>query len=116
MCHHVPYSGWYLLGYPIANASSTGSGQLVAAQNSCPRSSDATIENGKKVEITVPALDWTFIGRIIRYAWLIKRSTRTMTTEVDVEDPQGVIKAGMYAYVKLPLQVANQVSNRAAFH
>ena len=31
-----------------------------------------------------------------------------MTTEVDVENPQGQIKAGMYAYVKLPLQVAKQ--------
>jgi multidrug efflux pump subunit AcrA (membrane-fusion protein) len=31
-----------------------------------------------------------------------------MTTEVDVANPQGVIKAGMYAYVNLPLRVANQ--------
>jgi RND family efflux transporter MFP subunit len=73
-----------------------------------PEAQTPLIENGRKVEITVPALDRTFIGRIIRYAWLINRSTRTMTTEVDVENPQGVIKAGMYAYVKLPLRVANQ--------
>src|ERR1700751_2480967 len=73
-----------------------------------PEAQTPLIENGKKVEITVPALDRTFIGRIIRYAWLINRSTRTMTTEVDVENPQGVIKAGMYASVKLPLRVANQ--------
>jgi RND family efflux transporter MFP subunit len=73
-----------------------------------PEAQTPLIENGKKVEITVPALDRTFIGRIIRYAWLINRSTRTMTTEVDVENPQGVIKAGMYAHVKLPLRVANQ--------
>jgi multidrug efflux pump subunit AcrA (membrane-fusion protein) len=39
---------------------------------------------------------------------LVARSTRTMTTEVDVANPQGVIKAGMYAYVNLPLRVANQ--------
>ena len=31
-----------------------------------------------------------------------------MTTEVDIENPEGTIKAGMYAYVKLPLQVADQ--------
>ena len=73
-----------------------------------PEAQTPLIENGRKVEITVPALDRTFIGRIIRYAWLINRSTRTMTTEVDVENPQGVIKAGMYAYVRLPLRVANQ--------
>ena len=73
-----------------------------------PEAQTPFIENGRKVEITVPALDRTFIGTIIRYAWLINRSTRTMTTEVDVENPQGVIKAGMYAYVKLPRRVANQ--------
>jgi RND family efflux transporter MFP subunit len=73
-----------------------------------PEAQTPLIENGKQVEITVPALDRTFIGTIIRYAWLINRSTRTMTTEVDVENPQGLIKAGMYAYVKLPLRVSNQ--------
>jgi RND family efflux transporter MFP subunit len=73
-----------------------------------PEAETPLIENGRQVEITLPALDRTFIGTIIRYAWLINRSTRTMTTEVDVENPQGLIKAGMYAYVKLPLRVANQ--------
>jgi RND family efflux transporter MFP subunit len=73
-----------------------------------PEAQTPLIENGRQVEITVPALDRTFNGTIIRYAWLINRSTRTMTTEVDVENPQGLIKAGMYAYVKLPLRVAKQ--------
>ncbi|HYZ73387.1 MAG TPA: efflux RND transporter periplasmic adaptor subunit, partial [Chthoniobacterales bacterium] len=73
-----------------------------------PEAQTPLIENGKKVEVTVPALNRTFVGTVTRYAWLINRSTRTMTTEVDVENPQGVVKAGMYAYVKLPLQVASQ--------
>ena len=73
-----------------------------------PEAQTPLIENGRQVEITVPALNRIFIGTIIRYAWLINRSTRTMTTEVDVENPQGQIKAGMYAYVKLPLRVADQ--------
>jgi RND family efflux transporter MFP subunit len=73
-----------------------------------PEAQTPLIENGRQVEITVPALDRTFMGTIVRYAWLINRSTRTMTTEVDVENPQGQIKAGMYAYVKLPLRVAKQ--------
>jgi RND family efflux transporter MFP subunit len=73
-----------------------------------PEAQTPLIENGRQVEITVPALDRTFTGTITRYAWLINRSTRTMTTEVDVANPQGVIKAGMYAYVNLPLRVANQ--------
>ena len=73
-----------------------------------PEAQTPLIENGKKVEVTVAALNRSFVGTVTRYAWLINRSTRTMTTEVDVENPHSVIKAGMYAYVKLPLQVANQ--------
>jgi RND family efflux transporter MFP subunit len=73
-----------------------------------PEAQTPLIEDGKKVEVTVPALNKTFIGTITRYAWQINRSTRTMTTEVDIENPEGIIKAGMYAYVKLSLQVANQ--------
>lgn len=73
-----------------------------------PEAQTPLIEDGKKVDVTVPALNKTFVGTVTRYAWQINRSTRTMTTEVDIENPQGTIKAGMYAYVKLPLQVANQ--------
>jgi RND family efflux transporter MFP subunit len=73
-----------------------------------PESQTPLIEDGKKVDVTVPALNKNFVGTVTRYAWQINRSTRTMTTEVDIENPQGTIKAGMYAYVKLPLQVANQ--------
>jgi RND family efflux transporter MFP subunit len=73
-----------------------------------PEAETPLIENGRQVEVTVPALNRTLVGTVTRSAWQIDRSTRTMTTEVDVENPQGVIKAGMYAYVKLPLQVAKQ--------
>jgi RND family efflux transporter MFP subunit len=82
--------------------------ELLRLRFPVPEAQTPLIENGKKVEVTVPALNRTFVGTITRSAWMINRSTRTMTTEVDVENPQGVIKAGMYAYVKLPLQVANQ--------
>jgi RND family efflux transporter MFP subunit len=73
-----------------------------------PEAQTPLIEDGKKVDVTVPALNKTFAGTVTRYAWQINRSTRTMTTEVDIENPHGTIKAGMYAYVKLPLQAANQ--------
>jgi RND family efflux transporter MFP subunit len=73
-----------------------------------PEAETPLIENGRQVEVTVSALNRTFVGTVTRSAWQIDRSTRTMTTEVDVENPQGVIKAGMYAYVKLPLQIAKQ--------
>lgn len=71
-----------------------------------PEAETPLIENGKTVDVTVPALNDTFKGTIARYAWQIDLATRNMTTEVDVKNPDGRIKAGMYAYVKLPLREA----------
>jgi RND family efflux transporter MFP subunit len=73
-----------------------------------PESQTPLITDGAKVDVTVPALHDHFVGTVTRYAWLINRSTRTMTTEVDVQNPDGRIKAGMYAYVTFPLQQAKQ--------
>jgi RND family efflux transporter MFP subunit len=74
-----------------------------------PEAQTPLIENGKSVGVTVPALNESFSGKIVRSAWAIDRSTRTMTTEVDVQNPDGRIKAGMYAYIKLPLREARNV-------
>lgn len=74
-----------------------------------PEAQTPFIENGLQVQVTIPALNKTFVGKIVRSAWDISRSTRTMTTEVDVKNPDGRIKAGMYAAVKLPLTQAKNV-------
>lgn len=74
-----------------------------------PEAQTPLIENGLQVQVTIPALNETFVGKVVRFAWDISRSTRTMTTEVDVKNPDGRIKAGMYAWVKLPLTQAKNV-------
>jgi RND family efflux transporter MFP subunit len=74
-----------------------------------PEAQTPLIENGLQVQVTIPALSKTFGGKVVRFAWDISRSTRTMTTEVDVKNPDGRIKAGMYAVVRLPLTEAKNV-------
>src|SRR6202007_2539248 len=64
-----------------------------------PEAQTPLIENGLQVQVTIPALSKTLVGKIVRFAWDISRSTRTMTTEVDVKNPDGRIKAGVYAAV-----------------
>ena len=71
-----------------------------------PEAQTPSIENGNPVEVNVPALNQSFSGEIVRSAWALDRATRTMTTEVDVKNPGGRIKAGMYATVRLPLATA----------
>jgi RND family efflux transporter MFP subunit len=66
-----------------------------------PEEDVAAIRNGQHVSVDVPALQRTFDGTITRFADRVQMSTRTMTAEVDVKNPQLTLIPGMYAEVKL---------------
>jgi RND family efflux transporter MFP subunit len=66
-----------------------------------PEEDVAAIHNGQHVTVDVPALQRTFDGTITRFADRVQMSTRTMTAEVDVKNPQLTLIPGMYAEVKL---------------
>lgn len=67
------------------------------------------IRLGATVEVTVSALNRNFDGRIVRTADQIDLATRTMHTEVQVQNPKYQIVPGMYATVSIPLQTAKNV-------
>jgi RND family efflux transporter MFP subunit len=64
-----------------------------------------TIHDGQHVIVNVPSLHKSFSGKVTRFADSVQMSTRTMTTEVDVQNPKFDLIPGMYAEVQL--QVAN---------
>jgi RND family efflux transporter MFP subunit len=66
-----------------------------------PEDNVASIHNGQKVTVNVPALNRTFDGTVTRFADRVQMSTRTMTAEVDVKNPQLTLIPGMYAQVLL---------------
>ena len=66
-----------------------------------PEENVAAIHNGQHVTVNVPALKRTFDGTITRFADRVQMSTRTMTAEVDVKNPQLTLIPGMYAEVNL---------------
>jgi RND family efflux transporter MFP subunit len=66
-----------------------------------PEEDVAAIHDGQHVTVDVPALQRTFDGTITRFADRVDMSTRTMTAEVDVKNPQFTLIPGMYAEVKL---------------
>jgi RND family efflux transporter MFP subunit len=74
-----------------------------------PEAETPSIRVGESVQIAVDALHRKFSGRIARDAGAIDRSTRTMATEVDVPNPDGLLKVGMYASIVLPLEQATNV-------
>jgi len=68
-----------------------------------PESTVSRIQVGDTVDIRVPALSRSFVGRVARFASRLEDSTRTMETEVDVANPERVLIPGMYAEAVLTL-------------
>lgn len=90
-----------------------------------PESYVRYIKVGDQVNVRVPSLDRVFPGKITRFSVDVTGSTRTMHTEVDVPNPEGVLIPGVYAEATLtldrkgnalavPLQAVNQQGDKAS--
>lgn len=84
-----------------------------------PESYVKFIKVGDPVRVSVPSLNKLFPGRVTRFSVDVAQDTRTMHTEVDVQNPHRELIAGMYAEASLtldrrsnalvvPLQAINQ--------
>jgi RND family efflux transporter MFP subunit len=69
-----------------------------------PESAVPELHFGETVDVRVPALKRTFKGTIARYADALSDETRTMHTEIDVENADGTLVSGMYAETVLELK------------
>lgn len=67
------------------------------------------IEDGGIVQVKVEATGKSFTGKVIRFARALDPSTRTMITEVDVDNPTLALSPGMYAESVISLQQRNNV-------
>jgi RND family efflux transporter MFP subunit len=61
------------------------------------------LKNGQPVEVVVSSLGRTLQGTVTRSADSVATATRTMDTEVDIPNKDGLLVAGMYAEVNLHL-------------
>jgi RND family efflux transporter MFP subunit len=68
-----------------------------------PESAVPYIHNGAPIEVRVPTLGRSFVGRVARFSGDVQFSTRTMDTEVDVPNPDLVLMPGMFAEALLTL-------------
>src|SRR5208282_6585245 len=68
-----------------------------------PESYVRYIRVGDPVDVHVPSLNRTFPGKVARFSVDVKSNTRTMHTEVDVENPQRILLPGLYADAQLSL-------------
>jgi RND family efflux transporter MFP subunit len=68
-----------------------------------PESVVPSVRLGARVEVKVPSLKQSFPGKVVRFEGRLNVDTRTMETEVDVQNPSLVLMPGMYAEVNLNL-------------
>jgi len=69
-----------------------------------PESFVKYIKIGEPVNVNVVSLNRMFPGRVTRFSVDVKEDTRTMHTEVDVQNPERVLMPGMYAEATLVLE------------
>lgn len=89
---------------PIAKLSEEDKFRLVIP---VPESYIKFIHVGDPVDVHVSSLDRHFPGAVARFAVDVAQDTRTMHTEVDVLNPQGLLMPGMYADAVLTLEHKN---------
>jgi RND family efflux transporter MFP subunit len=72
-----------------------------------PESAVPDLHLGQGIDVVVPSLKRTFKGTIARFADSLNVETRTMHTEIDVENTDGTLVEGMYAETSLILHQKN---------
>lgn len=88
-----------------------------------PESYVRYIHIGDPVDVRVPSLNKTFPGKVARFSVDVKEATRTMHTEVDVQNRDRVLMPGLYADADvalehrddiptIPLQAVNHEGNK----
>ena len=72
-----------------------------------PESAVSQLQLGSAVQVHVSAMNRDFEGRVARFADALNDETRTMHTEIDVENSDGTLKEGMYAEARIVLKQKN---------
>jgi RND family efflux transporter MFP subunit len=76
-----------------------------------PESVAANIRVGEPMTVHVQALNSDFPGKVARFADALNEQTRTMETEIDVQNAQNKLLPGMYAEAKIALDQQKNALN-----
>lgn len=67
-----------------------------------PEADAVLISEGSEARLRIPSLSAeSFVGTVTRSSWMLADATRTLKTEVDVDNRSGRLRPGMYAYADL---------------
>ncbi len=67
-----------------------------------PETDAALVEAGRKAIVRIPSLTGrVFEGTVARTSWALQAGSRTLRSEIDISNEQGILRPGMYANVEL---------------
>ncbi len=76
-----------------------------------PESDAVWVQEGSPARIRVPVLqDREYDGKVRRMSYSLKRQTRTLRAEIDLPNPDDLLRSGMYAYAAIQVERSNTVT------
>jgi RND family efflux transporter MFP subunit len=91
---------------PIVRLSQSG---LLRLRMPVPEDDVQYVREGDPIQVRVDAVNRSFTGKVVRFTRNVNFETRTMETEVDVENRDLSIAPGMYANAQLELARSDNV-------
>lgn len=71
-----------------------------------PEADAGLVEDGQSVRVTLPATPGPpAVGKVVRTSWSLEPGSRTLRTEVDLPNPDGKLRPGMYVSTKLTAEL-----------
>jgi RND family efflux transporter MFP subunit len=92
---------------PIVRLSQSG---LLRLRMPIPENDVQFVRLGDPMQVRVDAIGRSFTGKIVRFTRDVNFETRTMETEIDVENQDLSISPGMYANTQMQLAIAANVT------
>lgn len=75
-----------------------------------PEDDAVHVFRGTKVELSVPSMYGApYVGTITRTSWSLNTTSRTLTAEVDVANPEGLWRPGLYVQAKVTVAELHDV-------
>jgi HlyD family secretion protein len=76
-----------------------------------PESDAVWVQDGALARVRVPILqDREFQGKVRRLSYSLKRQTRTLRAEIDLPNPDDLLRSGMYAYAAIQVERSNTLT------
>lgn len=73
---------------------------------SVPEADAGLVEVGQDVRVTLPAsVGLSATGKVVRTSWALEPGSRTLRTEVDLPNPDGKLRPGMFVSARLTVEL-----------